>query len=59
MARVAAVGMLTGWGEGAAALPEDARRAAGERHVLTLARPALDGGRFRRATRFSPLKMWS
>ena len=51
MARVAAVGVVTGWGEGVGALPEDARRAAGGRDVIALGRPALDGGRFRRATR--------
>jgi hypothetical protein len=50
-ARLAAVGVLTGWGEGIAALPEDARTAAGGRRVVPLARPALSGDRFRRATR--------
>jgi hypothetical protein len=49
--RVAAIGILTGWGEGTAALPEDARRAAGDRPVITLAPPPLTGDRFRRATR--------
>jgi Beta-ketoacyl synthase, N-terminal domain len=49
--RVSAVGILTGWGEGVAALPADARVAAGGRAVIPLARPALDGERFRRATR--------
>jgi hypothetical protein len=49
--RVEAVGLLTGWGEGIAALPADARAAAGGRAVIPLGRPALDGDRFRRATR--------
>jgi Beta-ketoacyl synthase, N-terminal domain len=49
--RVEAVGVLTGWGEGLAALPADARAAAGGRAVIPLARPALSGERFRRATR--------
>jgi len=47
----AAVGVLTGWGEGVAALPADARAAAGSQPVIRLTRPALDGERFRRATR--------
>jgi hypothetical protein len=50
-ARVDAVGLLTGWGEGVEALPADARAAAGGREVIALARPTLDGERFRRATR--------
>jgi hypothetical protein len=50
-ATVAAVGLLTPWGEGIAALPADARAAAGGRRVVALARPALLGERFRRATR--------
>ncbi len=50
-ARVAGVGVLTGWGEGVGALPPDARVAAGGRAVIALGRPALDGERFRRATR--------
>jgi len=49
--RVASVGVLTGWGRGLAALPDDARAAAAGRAVVPLARPALDGERFRRATR--------
>lgn len=49
--RVASVGVLTGWGEGVAALPADAATAAGGRRVVSLARPALSGDRFRRATR--------
>ncbi len=50
-ATVAGVGLLTGWGEGIAALPADARAAAGGRRVVALRRPALAGERFRRATR--------
>ena len=50
-ARVEAVGVLTGWGEGVDALPVDARTAAAGRAVIPLARPSLDGERFRRATR--------
>lgn len=50
-ARVEAVGLLTGWGEGIAVLPADARAAAAGRAVIPLERPVLDGDRFRRATR--------
>jgi hypothetical protein len=49
--RVEGVGLLTGWGEGVAALPVDARAAAAGRAVIPLPRPALAGERFRRATR--------
>jgi hypothetical protein len=49
--RLEAVGLLTGWGEGVAALPLDARVAAGGRAVIPVVPPALDGERFRRATR--------
>jgi hypothetical protein len=49
--RVRAVGLLTGWGTGPAALPENATAAAGGRRLIALPRPALDGERFRRATR--------
>jgi Beta-ketoacyl synthase, N-terminal domain len=49
------VGLLTGWGAGVAALPEDARRAAGARRIVPMARPAITGERFRRATRESLL----
>jgi beta-ketoacyl synthase-like protein len=49
--RVVGVGLLTGWGVGAAALPADARAAAAGRRVIPLAPPPLDGERFRRATR--------
>lgn len=45
------VGLLTGWGEGLGALPDDARAAAGDRPVIPLPTPALGGERFRRATR--------
>jgi len=51
LTRVLGVGVLTGWGAGVEALPEDARRAAGDRHVITLPTPAVSGERFRRATR--------
>ncbi|HEY2993520.1 MAG TPA: beta-ketoacyl synthase N-terminal-like domain-containing protein [Methylomirabilota bacterium] len=50
-ARVAGVGLLTGWGEGPGALPDDAVVAAAGRAVLPLGRPSLDSERFRRATR--------
>jgi 3-oxoacyl-(acyl-carrier-protein) synthase len=53
--RILGVGLLTGWGAGVAALPEDARHAAGQRRIVPLARPALTGDRFRRATRESLL----
>jgi hypothetical protein len=49
--RLEAVGLLTGWGRGIAALPADACAAAAGRAVIPLARPDLDGQRFRRATR--------
>lgn len=48
---VAAAGVLTGWGTGVAALPDDATRAAQGRRVMSIPRPALTGDRFRRATR--------
>ena len=51
MTRVLGVGLLTGWGEGVAALPEDARRAAGARRVVPLAAPTVTAERFRRVTR--------
>jgi hypothetical protein len=50
-ARVAGVGLVTGWGAGVAALPNDAARAAGGRRVMAVPRPELVGDRFRRATR--------
>jgi hypothetical protein len=49
--RLEAVGLLTGWGAGVAALPADAHGAAAGRAVIPMARPVLDGERFRRATR--------
>ena len=51
MTHVRGVGLLTGWGPGAAALPADARAAADGRRVIAMARPTLEGERFRRATR--------
>ena len=48
---IRAIGLLSGWGRGAAAVPEDAARAAAGRAVLTLERPALDPERFRRSRR--------
>ena len=51
MTRVRGVGVRTGWGEGVAALPADAVASSHGRRVIALARPALDGDRFRRATR--------
>jgi hypothetical protein len=48
---VAGVGVLTGWGEGVHALPDDAARAAGDRRVVPLRAPVFPGDRFRRATR--------
>jgi len=50
-AQVTGVGLLTGWGEGPGALPEDAAMAAAGRAVVPLGRPVLDSERFRRATR--------
>jgi hypothetical protein len=50
-ASLRALGLVSGWGRGAAALPDDARVAAGGRPVLSLGRPAREGERFRRATR--------
>jgi hypothetical protein len=49
--KLGGVGLLTGWGEGAAALPADALAAAGGRRVVPVATPELSGERFRRATR--------
>ena len=51
MSDLRAVGVVTGWGEGLAALPADAARAATGRSTLVIERPALDKERFRRATR--------
>jgi beta-ketoacyl synthase-like protein len=49
--RVTGIGLLTGWGAGTAALPDDARATGAGRRVVALPRPAYDGERFRRATR--------
>ena len=46
-----AVGVITGWGEGLHALPDDATGASAGQSSLTIERPSLDGERFRRATR--------
>jgi len=48
---VEAVAVLTGWGHGIEALPANAARASAGRAVIPLGRPALEGERFRRATR--------
>ena len=48
---IRAIGLLSGWGRGAAAVPANAERAAGGRAVLTLERPVLDPERFRRSRR--------
>jgi len=48
---LAGVGVITGWGRGLEAWPDDATVAAGDRAVVTVATPRLDGERFRRATR--------
>jgi 3-oxoacyl-(acyl-carrier-protein) synthase len=49
--KVAAAGLLTGWGTGVQALPADARQAGAGRSVIAIPRPSLTGDRFRRATR--------
>lgn len=50
--RLAGVGVLTGWGEGVAALPAPrAGRLEPVSGLVSVATPALDGERFRRATR--------
>jgi hypothetical protein len=51
VSRLAAVGLLTGWGEGVSALPQDAAAAAHGRAVIGIPRPDVTGDRFRRATR--------
>src|SRR5882762_6254930 len=48
---VARVAVLTGWGDGLGALPENAVRAAAGRPAIAIPRPDLWGDRFRRATR--------
>jgi 3-oxoacyl-[acyl-carrier-protein] synthase III len=50
-AAVTGVGVVTGWGAGVDALPDDARSAARGRRVVGIATPATPGERFRRATR--------
>jgi hypothetical protein len=45
------LGILSAWGRGTAALPEDARAAAEGRAVLSLGRLAREGERWRRSTR--------
>jgi hypothetical protein len=47
--RLTAAGIVTGWGEGTASLPEDARAAAGGRAVIAIPQPTLDADRFRRS----------
>lgn len=49
--RLVATGLVTGWGDGAAALPDDALTAAAGRPIITAATPSGGGERFRRATR--------
>jgi 3-oxoacyl-[acyl-carrier-protein] synthase II len=49
--RVRGIGLLTGWGVGAVALPADAGEAAQGRRVIPLPTPPSEGERFRRATR--------
>ena len=48
---IRAVGLLSGWGPGAAAVPSDATRAAAGRAVLSLEPPAFTHERFRRSRR--------
>jgi hypothetical protein len=48
---IRAIGLLSGWGRGIAALPLDAAGAAGGRSVLAVERPELDPDRFRRSRR--------
>lgn len=48
---IRAIGLLSGWGGGAPAVPADGARADAGRAVLTLERPALDPERFRRSRR--------
>lgn len=52
---IRAVGLLSGWGPGAAAVPSDAARAAAGRVLLKLERPAVVPERFRRSRRESLL----
>lgn len=46
---LSAAGLVTGWGEGTAALPDDARVAAAGRAVIPIPRPPRDADRFRRS----------
>jgi hypothetical protein len=48
---VGAAGLVSGWGRGVSALPEDARAAAGEREVIVATPTPRAGDRLRRATR--------
>jgi hypothetical protein len=48
---VRAVGLRTGWGDGVAALPGDARAAAAGRPLIALGPAPVAGERFRRSTR--------
>jgi hypothetical protein len=50
-ARVAGIGIVTGWGSGIDALPDDAVRAAAGRDVVPITVPLRTDERFRRATR--------
>ena len=50
-ARVAGVGLLTGWGDGVDALPDDAHAAAAGRAVIPIPAPTIADERFRRLTR--------
>ena len=49
--RLRSTGLLSGWGRGLGALPEDAGTAAAGRAVVSAGRPVLGGDRFRRVTR--------
>jgi beta-ketoacyl synthase-like protein len=50
-AAVHAVGVVTGWGDGIQALPDDADRAAAGALVVPIPTPVRTGDRYRRATR--------
>ena len=49
---IRAIGLLSGWGRGAAAVPAHAARAAAGRAVVTLERSGLDLERFGDRERF-------
>lgn len=51
MPAVRALGFISGWGDGAGALPDDADAAAGGRAVVPMSLPERAGERWRRATR--------